>query len=397
VGGESRRTVHKQPPIVVDIDGLEVARVQQALEALGCKWLGWAGDREALYAQAFQSCADAIVTAEASGQIVACNGSAALLFGWSEGEISGRPLEAILPEWAELCERCHSRPATATSMPAHRINAVRKDGTVFPARVSLAAGIGAQQFRLAIIRDASDHVQLERHFEHAQKMEATGVIAASVAHDLNNALTALKAQLYVARHRADPRGALADCDLIVDRCSALLVGLLAFSNEGRRETRVVELRRAASEAIVMAKALLPMNVAVATDFGGDAAWVALDPSQASQAILNLLLNARDALPAGGRITVRVSVRESGGCRLVVEDNGHGMSHATLARALEPFFTTKAPGRGSGLGLTSVRWIIEGGGGAVSIASELGQGTRVALDLPACPPPAPALAIALDYH
>jgi len=231
--------------------------------------------------------------------------------------------------------------------------------------------------------------QLERQLVHAHKAEAACVLAASVAHDFNNAISALGAHLYVVAQSVGKLLALEECQLVLARCADSTRRLVALSASSEGEQRSMTLGRIINDALRMAQYLLPQSVRVVTELKVDSARVRLDPDLAVHVVINLLLNARDAMPTGGTITIRTRAT-SRACQLTLEDTGSGMAPEVLARAFEPFFTTKLPGRGTGLGLANVRRIVESAGGTVKLDSKLAVGTRVTIDLPRDADPAATL-------
>jgi signal transduction histidine kinase len=219
-----------------------------------------------------------------------------------------------------------------------------------------------------------------------QRLATVGLISASVAHDFNNAITALRAHLYVARDAVGLALPFSECMGILDRCASLTSWLLSFSlptDPARRKsvTGPVDLRKCVSDALKIVQKLLPSNITLVSNLGAESALVRVDTNLVVHAVINLVLNARDALADGGTIDVTIAASSVGTCQLTVADSGVGMGPETLRRAFEPFFTTKSVERGTGLGLASVRRMVEAASGTVSIASELGAGTSVTLTFP----------------
>jgi two-component system, cell cycle sensor histidine kinase and response regulator CckA len=219
-----------------------------------------------------------------------------------------------------------------------------------------------------------------------ERLATVGLISASLAHDFNNFLSALRAHLYVARETVGSALSLNECMAIVDRCATLTSWLLSFSlprelAQKKPEGGPVDLRKCASDALKIVQKLLPSKIELVSNLGADSAYVRVDSHLVVHAVINLVLNARDALPDGGTIDARIEASPAGRHQLTVSDSGVGMGPETLQRAFEPFFTTKSPERGTGLGLASVRRMVEAASGTVSIASELGLGTRVTLTFP----------------
>jgi signal transduction histidine kinase len=230
----------------------------------------------------------------------------------------------------------------------------------------------------------------------AQKMEAIGRLAGGVAHDFNNLLTVIggRAAGILAGLPPDDRKRR-DVDLIMkttDRAAALTRQLVAFSRQQVLQPRVLNLNELVAGIVPMLQRLIGEHITLAMRPGPDLGLVRADPTQIEQVILNLVVNARDAMPAGGILSIETEKVKPGerigsdetigrGVKLVVRDSGVGMSPETQAHLFEPFFTTKEPGKGTGLGLATVYGIVNQSGGHVAIDSELGHGTTVTIWLP----------------
>jgi signal transduction histidine kinase len=253
-----------------------------------------------------------------------------------------------------------------------------------------------------LLAEIGRHHATESALLQAQKLEALGRLSSGIAHDFNNLLTIMIGNLVVANQRLGP--GCAETPLIeeavqaAERAAALSQRLLRFVRKQRHDPQLVDLRRLLSEITDMLRRTLGPQVRLIVEIAPDAAPVEADPIQLELAILNLAINARDAMPGGGTLRIAVANREldesasdGRGRYSVVEivDNGTGMDEATLARALEPFFTTKEPGVGTGLGLPMVQAFAARSGGAVRLASAVGTGTRVELWLPRAAQPAAA--------
>jgi signal transduction histidine kinase len=237
----------------------------------------------------------------------------------------------------------------------------------------------------------------EDQLHQAQKMEALGQLTGGIAHDFNNLLTAVIGNLELASRRPgnDPQMAnlLQAAVSAAERGARLVPNLLAFAGRQPLQPKQVNVPAVVDDALQMLKQTIGSEIHLITraEPGLRPAWV--DPNQLELAILNLALNARDAMPGGGRLRISCESRRAepgiapsdlatGDFVVVtVSDTGTGMSEATLARAFEPFFTTKEPGHGSGLGLSIVQGFAAQSGGGVQIVSSLGEGTHVALWLP----------------
>jgi signal transduction histidine kinase len=239
-----------------------------------------------------------------------------------------------------------------------------------------------------------ERVQLQRDLAQAQKLEAIGRLAGGVAHDFNNVLTAIlgSAELLLLD---TPEGASAreEVEIIRDaaqRAQELIRQLLAFSARQVLQPAVTDLNDLIKNLSRMLRRLIGEDLALATELADALGAVRVDPGQVEQVLVNLAVNARDAMPDGGRLTIRtenVEMTDSGdlpdGRYVLVEvvDTGSGMDAATLARVFEPFFTTKARGKGTGLGLATVYGIVRQSGGQVAVSSTLGTGTTFRIHLP----------------
>jgi signal transduction histidine kinase len=222
-----------------------------------------------------------------------------------------------------------------------------------------------------------------------RKLSELGLLLASATHDLNNAMTALRAHLYVAQIQLGQPQALIECQLILDRCSSLTGWLLALSSSGDRGALIwrgppADLRECVAGALTLLRHSLPHNIHVEAELGEQPSLVPIDPELMSHAVLNLLLNARDALSAGGAIVTKIQAAAGQQVQLTVEDGGDGMDEETLRRATEPLFTTKEARGSTGLGLPSVLRVVQSAGGTVELTSKLGAGTRVTVTLPRAP-------------
>lgn len=243
----------------------------------------------------------------------------------------------------------------------------------------------------------------EELLAHSQRLEAVGQLTGGIAHDFNNLLTVMSGSLQLLEERCseDPESAelIASALRSAGRGAELTRKLLAFARRQRLSPSAVSPARLLADLEKMLRRTLGDTMQLVVECPEDAPAVYADPSQLDSALLNLVLNARDAMPNGGQIRLSAEevVSEQGGASILftVSDTGHGMSSETLALAVEPFFTTKQAGRGSGLGLSMVYGFVEQSGGHLDIDSRLGYGTRVRLSLPVAtdstshPMPSPA--------
>ena len=251
------------------------------------------------------------------------------------------------------------------------------------------------------VRDVGDRVRLEEQLRHVQKMDAIGRLAGGIAHDFNNILAAVLANAQLLRAGRDgDAGEVAEIERAAHRGAALTRQLLEFSRADASTTDTHRLNEVVLGMEPMLRRLIAKDVSVGVHVATEEFAVSIDRGQLEQVLLNLAVNARDAMPDGGRLSVRTGwgpVMPDDGrpvngeaaprwAMLEVSDNGIGMDAATLTRAFEPFFTTKPRGRGTGLGLATVYGIISKAGGRVELDSEPGTGTTVRVLLPALPVP-----------
>lgn len=241
-------------------------------------------------------------------------------------------------------------------------------------------------------RSAEMRLELEGRAREVQKLESLGLLAGGVAHDMNNMLSVVSLSAQTLKNEAESKGcseaarrALSDIEHIAAESKGLVSGLLAFSRRSAVSKVPVNLSVLVIESAALLRRVLPTNISVVhrgVEAGTTDLWVMADASQLQQVLMNLALNARDAMPNGGSITMRLRAeRESMLLRgaenvvvLTVEDEGTGMPREVASRVFEPFFTTKASGKGTGLGLSIVHGVVTQHGGAITVDSSVGEGT-----------------------
>ncbi|HVY62341.1 MAG TPA: ATP-binding protein, partial [Planctomycetota bacterium] len=323
------------------------------------------------------------------------NGAFERVTGFARGEAIGRPAEEFLPR-AE---------ALGAAVFTARARGRRKDGASYEQEVTvapLAGGAGAAGARerswVGVIRDVTQEVQLEELFRQAQKMEAVGRLAGGVAHDFNNLLTAIQGYAslaaQVAGDRPDIAEALEEIRQAADRAAALTTQLLAFSRKQVIQPKVIDLNTVISSMAKMLNRLLGEDVDLALGLGRALDPVRADPGQVQQVVMNLAVNARDAMPEGGKLAIATAnvsldaaaatplgLRAGPHVELAVTDTGTGMDEATRRHLFEPFFTTKEAGRGTGLGLSTVYGIVKQSQGGIAVETAPGRGTTFRVYLP----------------
>ena len=369
---------------------------------------------------------DAIVCVDGGGRITLVNAQAERLFGYGRDELVHQPVEMLVPEAARDAHRRfragylaepHSRPMGT----AQDLTGRRKDGTTFPAEISLSAMDSGEGILVtAAVRDVSERLEilaerdrmraqadrskLGEQLKQAQRLESLGQLAGGVAHDFNNLLGVISnyaafaaddvsKELTPAR-RQDVQEEIAQIQRAAQQAAGLTQQLLAFARHEIIQPRVLNLNDVVTGVEHLLVRTLGEHIELITDLAGGLSPVLADQGQIEQVLINLAVNARDAMPGGGKLTIRTANTDidsaaAGHAHLPpgryvavkVGDTGTGMSREVLDQAFDLFFTTKAKDEGSGLGLASVHGIITKAGGRVQISSEPGLGTTVTALLP----------------
>jgi hypothetical protein len=332
---------------------------------------------------------------------LAVNQAAVRLYGYSLDEFLGMTIKDIRPpdEVPALLERLQD-PASGVSRSDGPWKHRRKDGSCLDVEISSSAIVfGGTAARLILATDVSDKRKLEAQLVQAQKMEAIGRLAGGVAHDFNNLLGVITGYSELLEKNLEAEGAgrqrLEQIQKAAQRAAALTRQLLAFSRKEVIQPRVLDLNEVVADVEKMLQRLIGEDVHLVTKLGQDLGRVQADRGQVDQILMNLAVNARDAMPDGGNLWIETSnatldaaylrthadVHPGPYVMLAVSDAGHGMDAETVSRVFEPFFTTKGEGKGTGLGLATVFGIAKQSGGHVSVYSEPGRGTTFRVYLP----------------
>jgi len=392
---------HRARPAVIchAIDITDRKRTERALRSA-----------EARYRDLYENATDIIYAHDLDGNITSLNVAAEKLLGWSRPAWIGRNLrDWVHPDSLPIVNRSLEEKLLHPDRLArpYEIQVFDAKGNLRWLEISsrLIFGQGDPVGVTGIARDITERKHLEAQLRQAQKMEALGQLAGGVAHDFNNLLTGILGytRLLIERLRDDPNAqdGLAQIDRAAERAAALTRQLLAFSRRQQLSSIYLDLNRVVVDVIKLLSRTMGEHIEIRTDLGPDLASVYADPAQIEQILLNLAINARDAMPNGGYLTIATRMTEFTAqfaathpwarrgrfVMLTVNDMGSGMDPFTRERAFDPFFTTKPPDKGTGLGLSIVYGIVKQHDGLISLESETGQGTTVFLYFPAAEHPA----------
>jgi PAS domain S-box-containing protein len=340
-----------------------------------------------------------ILTVDVNQRVVMWNRAAEQTFGWTREEILGQPYP-LVPEdereaFEELFGRVVLRGSGFTGVESTRL---RKDGSRIAMRMHTAPlrdAEGRVTGGMALLEDLTQTRQLEERIRHSQKMEAVGRLAGGIAHDFNNLLTVVvgSGDLLALEEglSSDARDHVREILHVAESARELVAQLMTFSRRQVVRPQVVDFNNRVRESARLLKRLIGDSVTLQLEIPDVPAWVRLDPSQFDQVLVNLAVNAADAMPDGGTLIYTTSVRvlevaaeASAAGRfacLEVRDTGTGIPAEILPQIFEPFFTTKAVGSGTGLGLANVYGVVHQNGGSIEVESEPGQGACFRVYLP----------------
>ncbi len=386
------------------------------------------------FAGLFEGAPDAMVCVAGDGRIALVNAQAERLFGYGRAELVGQPVELLVPEAArpgypafrgDDLRAPGPRPVSAQLELAGR----RRDGSTFPAEISLSAvSTGDGPLVIVAVRDVTEQLKLraaserlkgqattdklEQQLKQSQRLESLGQLAGGVAHDFNNLLAVITNYAEFVSEEVAKDAAQADwqavrhdvtqIQLATARAAELTRQLLAFARRDVVQPRPLNINEIIAKVENLLVRTLGEQVELKTELNPELCTVLADPSQIEQVLVNLAVNARDAMPAGGTLTIETTSADLGEslaaswaglppgryASIRVSDTGTGMSREVIDRAFEPFFTTKPKGKGTGLGLATVYGIVTQAGGNVQIQSEPGAGTTFTIVLPAERPGGP---------
>ena len=359
--------------------------------------------QQALLRAIVDTAPDALIVIDQNGLIQSFSRSAELLFGYGAAEVVGRNVSMLMPtghrEAHDGYLKRYLRTGERRIIGIGRVVEGRtKDGRRMPVELSVGeARVANHRIFIGFIRDLSARQRIEEELRQAQKMEAVGQLTGGIAHDFNNLLLVISGNLELLDARPDQPDpvALREAREAAELGAQLTAQLLAFGRKQPLDPREVDVADLVNGVASMLRRTLGDHIDLAVEVRGKPGMAVVDAAQLQNAMLNLALNARDAMEGGGRLVVAVfdttvdasyaashaEVRLGRYTAIQIADNGSGMSAEVLERVFEPFFTTKKQGSGSGLGLSMVYGFAKQSGGHVEIESTPGRGTTVTLFLP----------------
>jgi two-component system cell cycle sensor histidine kinase/response regulator CckA len=345
---------------------------------------------------------DAIITTDGRGRLTYFSRGAEAMFGYRAAKMIGSAVADLYPGGLEEARAVKRRLAQEGQLRNYESGFLTKDGGCVEVSASISLlrdATGRVAGTLGVLKDIGERRRLEEQLRQSQKMEAVGRLAGGIAHDFNNLLTVIagRAQLILSRLRPE-EPIHRDATLVrttADRAAVLTQQLLTFSRKQVLQPQVLNLNAVVTAMEPMLGRLIGEDIDLAVIPAESLGRVKADPGQIEQVIVNLVVNSRDAMPQGGRLTVETadveldaayasrhfSVPPGPYVMLAVSDTGEGMDEQTRSRVLEPFFTTKGPGKGTGLGLATVYGIVKQSGGDIQLYSEPGRGTAFKIYLP----------------
>ncbi|AYD02766.1 PAS domain-containing sensor histidine kinase [Neorhizobium sp. NCHU2750] len=383
-------------PIIIQTnnDVTEMKRVQNDL-----------AEREAHLRSILDTVPESTIVIDEAGIITSFSVAAERLFGYSEAEVCGKNVRMLMPN---PDRNAHDGYISRYMETGERriigygrvVTGLRKDGTTFPMELAVGeARSGGKRIFTGFIRDLTSRHKIEEELRQSQKMEAIGQLTGGLAHDFNNLLTVISGNLEMMEYRLeDPnlKVLLQEAQAAADDGAKLTGQLLAFGRRQPLNNQLVDVGQLVSSFSDLMRRTLGEAIEFKTVIAGAPNEALVDASQLQNAILNLVINARDAMPRGGKLTVEIShikldvdyaqmysnMRTGEFVLVAVTDTGSGMSPEVKEKAFEPFFTTKGVSAGTGLGLSMVYGFVKQSGGNIQLYSEIGQGTSVRMFLPA---------------
>lgn len=353
-----------------------------------------------------ESAMDAIISIDEQHRILLFNAAAEKMFGFSSTEMIGEPLSRLLPERVRAAHDDYIRQfgetgTTTRSMGAlNAVSGLRRNGEEFPIEASISQILaGGEKLFTVIMRDITARRSLEQQFFRAQRMESLGALASGIAHDLNNVLSPITmgVQMLQMKHADEfSQKMLGVMAGNADRGAGMIKQILSFARGTGGQRLPLQTRHLIKEIIKLIRETFPKEITIQQDLGEDLWPVEGDPTRLHQVLMNLCVNARDAMPDGGTMVIRVNntvidealagtipeAMTGNYLMISIRDSGPGIPGEIIDRIFEPFFTTKELDKGTGLGLATSHGIIKAHGGFITVESEIGNGADFRIYLPA---------------
>lgn len=360
--------------------------------------------REARLRAILDAAVDAIITIDENGIIESISPSTKTLFGYAAAETIGKNVNMLMPEpysgeHDRYIENYLSTREKKIIGIGREVVGQRKDGSIFPMHLSVSeAFVSGRRLFIGIVHDVSERKKSEAELRRVQKMDAIGQLTGGIAHDFNNLLTVITGNLEMLEPRIsdeNQRAMIEQAQEAVELGASLTGRLLAFARRQTLEPKPIDVNELVLGMTELLRRTLGETIRIGTVLESHLWRTRADPGQLENALLNLAINARDAMPGGGNLTIETANREfdsthleapseiapGGYVVLSVTDSGVGMSDEVKERAIEPFFTTKEASAGTGLGLSMAYGFANQSGGHLALYSEVGHGTTVSLYLP----------------
>jgi PAS domain S-box-containing protein len=354
---------------------------------------------EERYRDLVENAMDIIYTHDLAGNYTSVNKAGEKITGYTEEEsLTMNLVQSVAPEYREKAMEMIAAKLAGDDVTAYELEIAAKDGHRVPVEVNtrIIFEDGVPAGVQGIARDITERKELEEQFLQSQKMEALGLLAGGIAHDFNNLLTAISgySQLIFKRMSTDDPLRLHIKEIMNagERAAGLTNQLLAFSRKQVLRPRVHNLNAVIAEIEKMLRRIIRESIEFRTILDPELGNIRADPGQIEQVIMNLAVNARDAMPGGGTLTIEtqnvgnnkdknIEANQGRFVRMIVTDTGEGMDELTQRHMFEPFFTTKEIGKGTGLGLSTAHGIVKQSGGDIRVRSEVGRGTTFEINFP----------------
>ena len=352
------------------------------------------------------SAMDAIISVDVTKCIILFNPAAEKVFGYSAAEIMGQPIDRLIPMRFHEAHHHHIENFSTTKTSKRSmgklgaIYGIRSNGEEFPIEASISqVEANDEKIYTVILRDITEKKKMEMQFLRAQRMESIGTLAGGIAHDLNNILSPILMSVQMLQLRVTDESSqrmLEVLRLSAERGGELVKQILSFARGMAGERVELQPRHLLQETVKILKETLPKSIRVALQLDPELPLVSGDATQLQQVLMNLCINARDAMPNGGTLSIEAKIvfidetyaemlpdaTVGNFIQIMVTDTGTGIAPEHLSRIFDPFFTTKEIGKGTGLGLATVATIIKSHEGFVNVYSEIGRGTKFSFYLPA---------------